>query len=76
MDLIEDHSVKLATHKASPFYKEFAYRIDPWEKNLADITTILDSLIVATSSWQYLESIFCGQPDIIRSMADENAKFQ
>jgi hypothetical protein len=51
MDLIEDHSVKLATHKASPFYKEFAYRIDPWEKNLADITTILDSLIVATSSW-------------------------
>lgn len=76
MTLIEDHTAILATHKASPFYKNFDVEIDLWEDNIAKMNETLDLLISATSKWQYLESIFCGQPDIIRMLGEENAKFQ
>jgi len=76
MTLIEEHTVILATHKASPFYKQFDVEIDLWENNIALITETLDLLTLATARWQYLESIFCGQPDIIRMLGEENAKFQ
>jgi dynein heavy chain len=76
MTLIEDHTAILATHKASPFYKNFDVEIDLWEDNIAKMNETLDLLITATSKWQYLESIFCGQPDIIRMLGEENAKFQ
>jgi hypothetical protein len=60
MTLIEDHTAILATHKASPFYKNFDVEIDMWEDNIAKMNETLDLLMVATSRWQYLESIFCG----------------
>lgn len=75
MTLIEEHTFTLATHKASPFYKEFASDIDMWEETISNITETLDQLTKATAAWQYLESIFIGQPDIIRMLGEENAKF-
>jgi len=76
MTLIEDHTAILATHKASAFYKNFDVEIDLWEDNIAKMNETLDLLIQATTKWQYLESIFCGQPDIIRMLGEEDAKFQ
>jgi hypothetical protein len=64
MQLIEDHSNKLARHKSSQYYREFDEQIDFWETQIASITETLEMLIQVQSMWQYLESIFMGQADI------------
>jgi hypothetical protein len=51
MTLIEEHTVILATHKASPFYREFASDIDMWEETISNITETLDLLTKATAAW-------------------------
>ena len=44
VNLIEEHSGKLAEHKSSPFYKQFDVKIDEWENNIAKITETLEIL--------------------------------
>jgi hypothetical protein len=44
VNLIEEHSGKLAEHKSSPFYKQFDDKIDMWENNIAKITETLEIL--------------------------------
>ena len=44
VNLIEEHSGKLAEHKSSPFYKQFDDKIDLWENNIAKITDTLEIL--------------------------------
>ena len=64
VNLIEEHSGKLAEHKSSPFYKQFDDKIDHWENNIAKITETLEILTLVQERWQYLESIFGGQAHI------------
>ena len=49
MTLIEDHTAILATHKASPFYKNFDVEIDLWEDNIAKMSETLDLHFVSIS---------------------------
>lgn len=72
---IEEHSGELAKHKSSPFYKQFDDKIDMWENNIARITDTLEILMVVQERWQYLESIFGGQPHIQKQLAQEYAIF-
>lgn len=44
MTLIEEHSQHLATHKSSPYYKQFSEKIDFWENNIAAITETIELL--------------------------------
>jgi len=76
ISLIEDHSVQLSGMKSSPYYKQFDEKIDFWENNIANITETLELLIQVQGKWQYLESIFRGQPDIQMQMPGEEAMFR
>jgi len=72
---IEDHSAQLANMKSSPYYKQFNEKIDFWENNIASITETLELLIQVQGKWQYLESIFKGQPDLSKQLVKECAAF-
>jgi len=48
--------------KSSAFYKNFDDKIDLWDSNISQITETLETLMNVQSKWQYLESIFKGQP--------------
>ena len=73
--IIEDHTQQLSTMKSSPYYKQFDDKIDIWDSNIASITETLEMLIQVQSKWQYLESIFKGQPDLARQLPGEQATF-
>ena len=76
VNLIEEHSGKLAEHKSSPFYKQFDDKIDMWENNIAKITDTLEILTLVQERWQYLESIFGGQQHIQKQLAQEYSIFK
>ena len=75
MQLIEEHSNKLARHKSSQYYREFDEQIDFWETQIASITETLEMLMQVQSMWQYLESIFFGQADIVQLLTKEHGWF-
>ena len=76
LTLIEEHSQHLAAHKSSPYYKQFCDKIDFWENNIANITETIELLIQVQGKWQYLESIFKGQPDLAKQLGREDAAFK
>jgi dynein heavy chain len=73
--VIEEHTQDLSQHKSSPYYKQFDEKIDLWDNNIAAITETLEMLIQVQSKWQYLESIFKGQPDLAKQLPGESATF-
>jgi len=60
LQLVEEHLGALATHKSSPFYKQFQEKIDLWDNNISQITETVEMLVQVQSKWSYLESIFKG----------------
>lgn len=76
MEIIEEHSATLSTHKSSPYYKEFDTKIDYWEQMIAQITETIEILMAVQGKWTYLESIFRGQPDISKQMPNEDSIFK
>jgi dynein heavy chain, axonemal len=69
LSLIEEHSSQLASHKSSPYYKQFSDKIDFWENNIAQITETIELFVQVQGKWQYMESIFKGQPELAKQMA-------
>lgn len=76
LTLVEEHSQHLAAHKSSPYYKQFNDKIDFWENNIANITETIELLLQVQGKWQYLESIFKGQPDLAKQLAKEDSAFK
>lgn len=60
LTLVEEHSQQLASHKSSPYYKQFNEKIDFWENNISLITETIELLLGVQGKWSYLESIFKG----------------
>jgi len=60
LTFVEEHSAALATHKSSPYYRQFQDKIDMWDNNISQITETIEMLVGVQSKWQYLESIFKG----------------
>lgn len=76
LTLVEEHSQQLASHKSSPYYKQFNDKIDFWENNIANITETIELLLQVQGKWAYLESIFKGQPDLAKQLGREDAAFK
>jgi hypothetical protein len=45
LTLVEEHSSQLASHKSSPYYKQFNEKIDFWENNISMITETIELLL-------------------------------
>ncbi len=73
--MIEEHTQQLSVMKSSAFYKNFDDKIDFWDGNISQITETLETLMNVQSKWQYLESIFKGQPDLSKQLPGEAATF-
>lgn len=71
---LDDHIVKTQTMKGSTFAKEFAPRINIWEKNLLYIRDTLDVWLQVQAAWLYLQPIFLS-PDIKRDLQNAGQKF-
>nr|XP_054750956.1 dynein axonemal heavy chain 3-like isoform X12 [Lytechinus pictus] len=72
--LIEDHVVKTATMRGSPFIAPFEAELKEWEIRLHRIKDILDSWLKVQAAWLYLEPIF-GSEDIRRQIPVEGEMF-
>ncbi|XP_071486244.1 dynein axonemal heavy chain 3-like [Diadema antillarum] len=72
--LLEDHVVKTATMRGSPFIAPFEAELKEWETRLHRIKNILDSWLKVQAAWLYLEPIF-GSEDIRRQIPVEGAMF-
>ncbi|VVC27190.1 Hypothetical protein CINCED_3A023641 [Cinara cedri] len=72
--LLDDHILKTATMKTSPFVKPFKNQLIEWEANLNCLNEIIDLLVNVQLTWMYLESIFSSQ-DIQNQMPEESRKF-
>jgi dynein heavy chain len=73
--ILEDDSVAISTMKASKFYASFEGTIDRWEKKLATISEVIDSILGVQRKWIYLESIFMGGGDISKQLPQESILF-
>jgi quinol monooxygenase YgiN len=51
LTLVEEHSQQLASHKSSPYYKQFSDKIDFWENNMANITETIELLAAVQGKW-------------------------
>ena len=75
MMLLDDHTIKAQTIRASPDIKFMEYRAERWEKLMLFIQEVLDMWIKVQSLYLYLEPIF-GSEDINKQMPAEAEKFQ
>jgi len=75
LTLIEEHSSQLASHKSSPYYKQFSDKIDFWENIINQITETIELYLQVQGKWQYMESIFRGQPAIAKQLPKDAATF-
>ncbi|XP_071815449.1 dynein axonemal heavy chain 3-like isoform X3 [Apostichopus japonicus] len=72
--LLEDHIVKTATMRGSPFIAPFEEEVKKWENRLHRIRDILDVWLKVQAGWLYLEPIF-GSEDIRRQIPVEGHMF-
>ncbi|XP_063719575.1 dynein axonemal heavy chain 3-like [Symsagittifera roscoffensis] len=73
--LLDDHIVKSATMKGSPFIGPFEDEIMQWDVTLHRMKGILETWLSVQSSWLYLEPIF-GSEDIRRQIPLEGGQFE
>lgn len=72
---LEDDQVQLSTMKASPFFASFDTRILYWEKSLAHMSEVIETLLSVQRCWIYLESIFMASEDIRKQLPLESTLF-
>ncbi|TMW60768.1 hypothetical protein Poli38472_000810 [Pythium oligandrum] len=72
---LEDDQVQLSTMKASPFFASFDTKILYWEKALALMSEVIETLLGVQRCWIYLESIFMASEDIRKQLPLESTLF-
>ena len=53
--LLDDHLVKTATMKSSPYAGSFSVRIQTWENQLNHLLALTDEWLKVQATWQYVE---------------------
>ena len=71
---VDDNIMKVQTLRSSPFVAPFRDRVMNWEKNLRQITDLINEWVRVQKYWLYLEPIF-GAKDMSSQMQAEAKKF-
>lgn len=71
---VDDNIMKVQTLRSSPFVAPFRDKVMNWEKNLRQITDLLNEWVRVQKYWLYLEPIF-GSKDMSSQMQAEAKKF-
>ncbi|KAF4707198.1 hypothetical protein FOZ63_000784, partial [Perkinsus olseni] len=72
---LEEHVLKLSDMKSSQFYLPFAEKVEKWERQLASVSEIVETILAVQRAWMYLENIFVGSDDIRPHLPTESAWF-
>ncbi|CAK9054035.1 Dynein axonemal heavy chain 2 (Axonemal beta dynein heavy chain 2) (Ciliary dynein heavy chain 2) [Durusdinium trenchii] len=72
---LDENIQALSSYKSSPFYLPFAPKVEYWEKTLAHISEVTESIQSVQKSWMYLENVFRGSEDIRPHLPDESIMF-
>jgi dynein heavy chain len=62
--------------KSQYFAEPFLDDIAKWEKTIGQINENVDLLLQVQKQWMYLESIFVGQEDVKKQLANEESLFR
>lgn len=71
---VDDNIMKVQTLRSSPYIAPFRDKVMNWEKNLRQITDLLNEWVRVQKYWLYLEPIF-GSKDMSSQMHAEAKKF-
>ena len=71
---VDDNIMKVQTLRSSPYIAPFRDKVMNWEKNLRQITDLLNEWVRVQKYWLYLEPIF-GSKDMSSQMQAEAKKF-
>ena len=72
---LEENLVDLSSMKSSKYYASFRDAINHWEATLSSVSEVIELQLAVQRQWIYLESIFVGNDDIRRQLAEESALF-
>ncbi|KAG5494118.1 hypothetical protein JKF63_01953 [Porcisia hertigi] len=74
-EAVDDNMLKVQSIANVKWAQPFADEVKMWERRLSVISDVISVWVTVQQKWQYLESIFKGNEDIVQQLPKEASKF-
>ncbi|KAG5468437.1 hypothetical protein LSCM1_02417 [Leishmania martiniquensis] len=74
-EAVDDNTLKVQSIANVKWAQPFVEEVKMWERRLSMISDVISVWVTVQQKWQYLESIFKGNEDIVQQLPKEAAKF-
>ncbi|CBZ30501.1 putative dynein heavy chain [Leishmania mexicana MHOM/GT/2001/U1103] len=74
-EAVDDNTLKVQSIASVKWAQPFAEEVKTWERRLSVISDVITVWVTVQQKWQYLESIFKGNDDIVQQLPKEASKF-
>ncbi|KAG5468030.1 hypothetical protein LSCM4_01117 [Leishmania orientalis] len=74
-EAVDDNTLKVQSIANVKWAQPFVEEVKMWERRLCVISDVISVWVTVQQKWQYLESIFKGNEDIVQQLPKEAAKF-
>ncbi|KAK7195889.1 dynein heavy chain [Novymonas esmeraldas] len=74
-EAVDDNTLKVQSIANVKWAQPFMEEVKTWERRLSVMSDVISVWVTVQQKWQYLESIFKGNEDIVQQLPKEAAKF-
>ncbi|PFH37249.1 dynein, axonemal, heavy chain 2 family protein [Besnoitia besnoiti] len=74
-NILEENILTLSVMKSNQYHLPFKEEVEHWEKTLAHVSEVIETILQVQKQWLYLENVFRGSDDIRQMLAQEAEQF-